>query len=217
MSVLSILGASGVYFHFIFRCNSYGQTEYAPDVTSRFTSGAICLPMPHKKDAWLIWVRFQHNKQTFLIHIRIQRASCTWIASSLMHIYTNFDNSTLFCVLFITAHRFCGSDLAIACPWLTPGLLPKSLPVLSTESILHKWLSIENYSFRPSHNGKWFWWIGCRPRLHGCQWTRSTAGFCMWCIWLARSTAQVGGGTNGIIPVDKGNGKTLSDANSDQA
>ena len=54
----SILGELGVNFHFSIKIMS--ANRIAPDGTPRFAAshlGLICLPMSHKKDVRLIWVK----------------------------------------------------------------------------------------------------------------------------------------------------------------
>ena len=58
MSPLSLLGASGVIFHFSMKIKI--ANRIAPDGTPRFAAshlGLFCLPMSHQKDARLIWVK----------------------------------------------------------------------------------------------------------------------------------------------------------------
>ena len=56
-----ILGASGVIFYFYFISMKIKiANRIAPDGTQRFAVshlGLFCLPMSHKKDARLIWVK----------------------------------------------------------------------------------------------------------------------------------------------------------------
>ena len=56
-----ILGASGVFFPFSFHFSMkfISANRIAPDGSPRFAASHLelfCLPMPHKKDARLIWV-----------------------------------------------------------------------------------------------------------------------------------------------------------------
>ena len=58
----SILGASGVIFHFLFHfaMEILYANRISPDGTTRFAASHLwlfCLPMSHKKDARLIWVK----------------------------------------------------------------------------------------------------------------------------------------------------------------
>ena len=58
MGPFSILGESGVKFHFSMKIKI--ANRIAPDWTPRFAAyhmGLLCLPMSHKKDAKLIWVK----------------------------------------------------------------------------------------------------------------------------------------------------------------
>ena len=62
MSPLSLLGTSGVIFHFLFNFSMIIKiaNRIVPDVTSHFAAshlGLFSLPMSHKKDTRLIWVK----------------------------------------------------------------------------------------------------------------------------------------------------------------
>ena len=63
MSPLSFLGALGVFSSFLFHFSikfTFQANRIASDGTPRFAAsdlGLFCLPMSHKKDARLIWVK----------------------------------------------------------------------------------------------------------------------------------------------------------------
>ena len=83
MSPLSFLGVLGVIFHFYFIIDeNHVRKRIAPDGMQRFAAshlGLICLPMSHKKDARLIWVKYNicfctpeylHNQ----IHVQVNNS-----------------------------------------------------------------------------------------------------------------------------------------------
>ena len=71
-STLIILGASGVIFHFyfIFR-EKHVSKQKSPSGKQCFAAshlGIFCLPMSHKKDARLLWVKHVMNSADPQIH-----------------------------------------------------------------------------------------------------------------------------------------------------
>ena len=63
MSPLSFLGEPGVFFSFLFHfsMNDLPANRITQDGTPRFAAshlGIFCLPMSHKEDARLIWIKF---------------------------------------------------------------------------------------------------------------------------------------------------------------